>query len=189
MHHILEQHIRSKLGNDTSGLEEVISYFKPMELKRNDYLLREGELCRYCYFIVSGGIQVFTIDTAGNETTRDFILEEQWLMEINSFLQQIPAKEFFRTIEASQVLAINRDHFMELSARFPQFEKMYRQILELSYANSVYRLNTFVSMDALERLQWVMNHQPKLFTRLSSKMIASYLGISPETYTRLKGKL
>lgn len=189
MHHILEQHIRSKLGNDTAGLEEVITYFKPMVLKRNEYLLREGDLCRHCYFIVAGTIQVFIIDAAGNETTRDFILEEQWLMEINSFLQQVPAKEFFRSTEPVQLLAINRDHFMELSARFPQFEKMYRQILELSYANSIYRINTFVSMDALERLRWMMDNQPKLFTRLSSKMIASYLGISPETYTRLKGKL
>ncbi len=186
---ILEQHIRSKLGNDTAGLEEVISYFKPIHLKRNDYLLREGELCRHCYFIVGGAIQVFTIDAAGNETTRDFILEENWLMEINSFLQQVPSREFFRAIETSKVLAVSREHFMELSARFPQFEKMYRQILELSYSNSVYRINTFVAMDAMERLRWMMDNQPKLFTRLSSKLIASYLGISPETYTRLKGKL
>ena len=189
MHQVLEQHIRAKLGTDTAGLEEVISYFQPLELKRNDYLLREGELCRSCYFIVNGVIQVFTIDAVGNETTRDFILEEHWLMDINSFLQQIPSKEFFRAAEPSQVLHISREHFMDLSARFPQFEKMYRQILELSYANSVYRINSFVSMDALERLRWMMDHQPKLFTRLSSKMIASYLGISPETYTRLKGKL
>lgn len=186
---ILEQHIKAKLGNDTGGLDEVLSYFKPLELKRNEYLLREGEICRSCYFIAQGGIQVFTIDAVGNETTRDFILEEQWLMEINSFLQQIPSKEFFRTIEPTSILSISREHFMDLSARFPQFEKMYRQILELSYSNSVYRINTFVSMDALERLRWMMDNQPKLFTRLSSKMIASYLGISPETYTRLKGKL
>ncbi len=189
MHKKLEQHIRSKLGNDTAGLDEVISYFKPMVLKRNDYLLKEGEFCRNCYFIVEGAIQVFTIDAGGNDTTRDFILEEQWLMEINSFLQQVPAREFFKAIEPTLLLAISRDHFMELSARFPQFEKMYRQILELSYSNSVYRINTFVAMDALERLRWMMDNQPKLFTRLSSKMIASYLGISPETYTRLKGKL
>lgn len=94
MHKILEQHIRSKLGNDTAGLEEVITYFKPMQLKRNEYLLREGELCRYCYFIVGGAVQAFTVDAGGNETTRDFILEEQWLMEINSFLQQVPQKSF-----------------------------------------------------------------------------------------------
>ena len=186
---ILAEHIKAKLGKDTDGLDEVLSYFKPIELKRNEYLLREGEICRSCCFIVQGGIQVFTIDATGNETTRDFILEEQWLMEINSFLQQIPAKEFFRAIEATSILSISRAHFIELSARFPQFEKMYRQILELSYSNSVYRINTFVSMDALERLRWMMDNQPKLFTRLSSKMIASYLGISPETYTRLKGKL
>lgn len=189
MHEILEQHIRSKLGNDTAGLGEVISYFKPMVLKRNDYLLREGALCRHCYFIVEGAIQVFTVDATGNETTRDFILEEQWLMEINSFLQQVPSREFFRAIEATKVLAVSREHFMELSSRFPQFEKMYRQILELSYSHSVYRINTFVGMDALDRLRWMMDNQPKLFTRLSSKLIASYLGISPETYTRLKGKL
>ncbi|WP_229216687.1 hypothetical protein [Dyadobacter sp. 3J3] len=71
----------------------------------------------------------------------------------------------------------------------PQFDKVYKQILEASYANSVYRINTFVSLTALERIKWLMEYRPKLMSRLSSKLIASYLGISQETFSRLKGKL
>jgi hypothetical protein len=71
----------------------------------------------------------------------------------------------------------------------PQFDKVYKQILEASYANSVYRLNSFVALSALDRIKWLMQHRPELMTRLSSKLIASYLGISGETYSRLKAKL
>ncbi len=185
----LEQHIKERLGNDIAGLDEVLSHFKPTQWKRNEYLLREGEICRYCYFVAAGAVQVFTIDDNGNETTRDFVIENNWVMEIQSFMSQQPGKENLRAIEPSDILAISRDSFMLLSAKIPQFEKVYRQILELSYTNSVYRLNTFVSMDALQRLKWISDNQPHLLTRLSSKMIASYLGISAETLTRLKGKL
>jgi CRP-like cAMP-binding protein len=70
----------------------------------------------------------------------------------------------------------------------PQFDKVYKQILEASYANSVYRLNSFVSLSALDRIKWMMQYRPELMVRLSSKLIASYLGISGETFSRLKAK-
>jgi CRP-like cAMP-binding protein len=71
----------------------------------------------------------------------------------------------------------------------PQFDKVYKQILEASYANSVYRINTFVSLTALERIKWLMDYRPMLMARLSSKLIASYLGISQETFSRLKARI
>jgi len=70
-----------------------------------------------------------------------------------------------------------------------QFDKVYKEILEASYANSVYRINTFVSLSALERIKWMMQHRPTLMTRLSSKLIASYLGINKDVFSRLKAKL
>jgi CRP-like cAMP-binding protein len=73
--------------------------------------------------------------------------------------------------------------------RIPQFDSVYKQILEASYANSVYRLNTFVSLSALERIKWLMENRPRLAARLSSKILASYLGISQETFSRLRGKV
>jgi hypothetical protein len=71
----------------------------------------------------------------------------------------------------------------------PPFGKVYKQILEASYANSVYRINTLVSLTALEKIKWLMDKRPVLMQRVSSKILASYLGISQETYSRLKQKV
>jgi len=189
MKEVLKAHILQKLGDNITYLEEVLNCFQPIRYKRNEMILREGEICRYCNFIVKGCVQVFVYDREGNEMTRDFTVEEGWVMEINSFAQQIPARENLRAVEPTHVLAISPADFQSMMQLAPQFGMIYRQIMEMSYTNSVFRLNTFIAMDGLERLKWAMEHQPKLMTRLSGKAIASYLGISPETLTRLKAKL
>jgi CRP-like cAMP-binding protein len=186
---ILEHHIRARIGQDTQGLDTVLSMFKPIKLKRHHLLLSQGEVCRWCYFVAKGCVQVFVYDDNGNENIRDFALEQSWLTDINSFTHQTPSSEFFRTVEASELLAISKEDFQTMLTRIPQFERVYRSILEQSYANSVYRINTLVSLNALDRVRWVIEHQPKLLTRLPNKLVASYLGISPETLSRLKAKL
>lgn len=92
-------------------------------------------------------------------------------------------------MEESELLAIDQASFRNMMMKIPQFDAIYKQILEASYANSVYRLNTFISMSALERIKWLMTYRPGLMSRLSSKLIASYLGISQETFSRLKAKI
>jgi CRP-like cAMP-binding protein len=189
MHEILSAHIRSRLGDSPPDLDTVLSRFVHRSFKRGSMLLQAGEVCRECLFVVQGCIQVFVYDSEGNEMTRDFAPEESWLVEISSFMQQVPAQESFRAIERTEVLAISLEDFREMMALVPPFEQMYRKIMERSYANSVFRINTFIAMDGLERLKWMIANQPRLMTRLSSRAIASYLGISPETLSRLKAKL
>lgn len=92
-------------------------------------------------------------------------------------------------MEPCKLLRIHYDSFQQLEASVPQFASIYKQILEVSYNNTVYRVNTLTSMDALERIRWMMENKPKIISRLSSKLIASYLGISAETLTRLKPKI
>jgi CRP-like cAMP-binding protein len=67
---ILQQHLVSRLGADVTGLDEVLHQFKPVTVKRNEVLLREGEVCRHVYFVAKGCLQVFTIDAVGTETIR-----------------------------------------------------------------------------------------------------------------------
>lgn len=186
---ILKQHLIERLGGNTHNLDLVLSKFKPIQAKRNEMLLTQGEVCRYCYFVASGSIQVFVYDTAGNESTRDIVFENNWVTELNSFGKQVPAIENLRAIEPTGLLAINYESFGQMMQTVPQFETVYRQIMELSYANSVFRINSFVAMDATERLQWLAEHRPKILARVSNKMVASYLGISPETLSRVKAKL
>lgn len=184
----LKDHIVQRLGSDIANLDRVLQQFEERSVKRNEILLREGEVCRYVYFVAAGCLQVF-VNEDGNERTRDIVTEDNWCSELMSFGQQQPARENIRAVEPSQLYAIDYAGFGKMMSAVPQFDKVYRQILEQSYANSVYRLNTFVSLSALDRIKWLMEHRPALMTRLSSKLIASYLGINKDVYSRLKAQL
>lgn len=186
---VLRQHIIKRLGKDIDNLDLVLTKFKPIETKRNEQLVTQGEVCKYVYFIAKGCLQVYVYDSEMNETTRDLIIEDNWCSELISFGSGQPANENIRTVEPSEILAISRKEFQEMMETVPQFDKVYKQILEASYANSVYRINTFVSLSALDRIKWLMQNRPTLMTRLSSKLIASYLGINKDVFSRLKAKL
>lgn len=184
----LEQHIRGRIRTDEQQLATVLAHFTLVRVKRNQLLVRQGDVCRWCYFVAKGCVQVFTYDSQGEESTRDLIVDNNWVTELFSFGNQLPANENLRAVEPGYLLAISYDSFQKMVQTVPPFEQIYRQIIEQSYVNSVFRLNSFVAMNALERIQWMQEYQPKLVSRLSSKLIASYLGISPETYSRLKAK-
>ncbi|MFP5039902.1 Crp/Fnr family transcriptional regulator [Parasediminibacterium sp. JCM 36343] len=186
---ILRQHIIGRLGTDIDNLDAVLHCFKPLKVDRNKFLVREGEVCKYVYFIAKGCLQVFVYDHDMNETTRDIVTEGTWCSELISFGSGKPATENIKTIEPCDLLAIDRQGFQKMMETVPQFDKVYKQILETSYANSVYRINTFVALSALDRIKWLMEFRPKLMTRVSSKLIASYLGINKDVFSRLKAKL
>lgn len=186
---ILRNHIIKRLGNDLENLDKVLATFKHIKIRRNEQLVQQGTVCKYVYFIAKGCLQVYVYDKDFNETTRDIVIEDNWCSELLSFGSGHPATENIRAVESCELFAIDRQSFQTMMETVPQFDKVYKQILEASYANSVYRINTFVSLTALERIQWLMEYRPLLMTRLSSKLIASYLGINKDVFSRLKAKL
>lgn len=186
---VLRNHIISRLGRDLDNLDKVLSTFKQITTKRNELLLEQGEICKYVYFIAKGCLQVYVHDKDFNETTQDIVIEDNWCSELLSFGTCNPSNENIRTVDPCELFAIDRQSFQIMMETVPQFDKIYKQILEASYANSVYRLNAFVSLSALERIKWLMEYRPMLMTRLSSKLIASYLGINKDVFSRLKAKL
>lgn len=185
----LKRHVRDRLGDDIAHLNEVLAQFRLESVKRNVVLLNAGEVCNKVYFVVKGALQVFVIDEEGNETTRDIVTEDQWCSELMSFGQMQPALENIRTIEPCVLLSIDRPSFQKMMESVPPFDKVYRQVLEASYANSVYRINTFVAMSALQRLQWLAENKPGWLQRFSSRLLASYLGIHKDVFSRLRPKL
>lgn len=186
---VLRQHITNRLGNDLEHLDEVLAAFRHVQVKRNEHLLQQGDVCHYVYFVAKGCLQVYVYDKEANETTRDIVIEDNWCSELLSFGSGNPATENIRAVEPCELFAIDRQAFQTMIETVPQFDKVYKQILEASYANSVYRINAFVSLTALERIKWVMEYRPMLMSRLSSKLIASYLGINKDVFSRLKAKL
>lgn len=185
----LRAHLTERLGKDVENLDTVLSHFKSIKFERNQLLVQQGEICKQVYFISKGCLQVFTYDNEMNETTRDIVTEGTWCSELVSFSSGQPAKENIRTVEACELLAIDKHNFQAMMQTTPQFDRVYKQILEASYANSVYRINTLVSLSALDRIKWLMQKRPQLMIRVSSKLIASYLGINKDVFSRLKAKL
>lgn len=185
----LKQYITSELGSEPDNLEYVLSKFKYLKVKRNTQILTQGEICKYIYFVSEGCLQSYIIDTKMNENTREIVTEGNWHNDLRSFNKVEPAIENIRTIEPSQLYQLNKNDFEELIETVPRFGKVYQKILEAYYTNAVYRINTFISLSALDRFKWFSKHRPSLMTRISSKIIASYLGINKDVFSRLKAKL
>lgn len=185
----LEKHIIQNLGKRPDNLDKVLNHFEIIAVIKGEHLLEKDKVCKYVYFIVSGCVQVYIFDKNGNESTRSFYFENNWVTDIFGFQNQKPSSEFIKCIEPCSLLRIHFNDFQTLCKEVPQFDSLYKQILEASYNNTVFRVNTLTSLNALERVQWLMESKPLIMTRLSSKLIASYLGISAETLTRLKSKI
>lgn len=189
MYQILKKFIKERNEIDEDILNEICSYFKLRKTKRNEILLDYHELAKHYYFINKGIIRLFTISKDGIENTRYFAFEENFVTALPSFIDQQPAEEYLQTIEQSELLYISRADFYHLVNTIPQFAKIYLEILELGFIMAQKRIYGFQGFDALEKVKWVIKYQPKLLLHVSNKMVASYLGISSSTLSRLKSKL
>jgi CRP-like cAMP-binding protein len=189
MYSILEDFVKSKGEIDAKPLAEICSYFKCIKTKRNEILLNYHQVSKHYYFINKGCIRLFTTDKYGNENSRYFAFEENFATALPSFINQQPAEEYLQTIEKSELLRISRTDFYYLTNKIPQFARIYTEILELGFIMAQKRIYGFQGDDALTKLKWVMKYQPQLLLRVPNKMVASYLGLSPSTLSRMKSKL
>lgn len=189
MYSSLKNFIRSKAEIDDQTLEEVCSYFYIIKTKRNEILLDFDQIAKHYYFVNKGSVRLFTYTKEGIEISRYFAFEGNFVTALPSFIDQLPAEEFLQTIEKSELLCISRADFYYFVNKLPQFAKIYTEILELGFITAQKRIYGFQGFDALEKVRWVIKNQPKLLRRVSNKMAASYLGITPSTLSRIKSKL
>lgn len=189
MFDILEKFLKRKTDVDDLTLKKIISYFKIIHTKRNQILLSSDEICKNYYFINKGCIRLFTTDKEGNENSRYFAFKENFATALPSFIDQKPAEEYLQTIQKSELLYISRTDFYYLVSTVPQFAKIYTEILEHGFIMAQKRIYGFQGFDATEKVKWIIKHQPELLLNVSNKMVASYLGISPSTLSRIKSRL
>lgn len=189
MYRQLEKYLKARTEIDDETQSYISSYFKLKKTKRNEFLLKEGEICKHFYFVNKGCIRLFSVNKEGEEATRYFHFEDTFGTALSSFINQKPAFEFMQTIEPSELLVITHADYFHLVETVPQFGFVYKEILELAYIRSQERIYCFQGLDAIEKVRWALNNQTKLLTRLSNKMVASYLGLTPQTLSRLKSKV
>ena len=189
MYDQIEQYLKERTNINGVSLQEVVSHFKPLKTKRNEVLCRTGQVCKNFYFINKGCLRMYEIDKKGNEVTGYFALEDQIMSAITSFVLQQPSRDFLVSVEPSELLIISRDSFFKLIDTIPEFRDVYNQFMQFAFIHSQMRIYSFLGMEGIDKLRWVMEHEPKLLTRISSKAVASYLGMTNSTLSKLRAQL
>jgi len=189
MYRQLEQYLRNQTNISDESFQVVTSHFKPLKTKRNEILCSIGQVCKNFYFINEGCLRMYEIDNKGNEVTGYFALEDQIMSAVTSFVLQKPSRDFLVSIVPSDLLVISRDSFYKLIETVPEFREVYNKFMEFAFIHSQMRIYSFLGMEGIDKLRWVMEHEPKLLTRISSKAVASYLGMTNSTLSKLRAQL
>jgi CRP-like cAMP-binding protein len=185
----ISRYITTRIEVSDEELKMILSYFKPLRATKNEILVSEGQTSQRTFFVGQGCIRIYFINEEGHEATRYFAFENDLAAALMSFITHKPSPEYLQSVENSELLYMEHDDFFHLLKIIPSWEKFYRSFLEKAYVNNTNRLMSFFTMNATERYARLLIDNPELPKRLSNKMVASYLNLSPETLSRLKSKL
>ncbi len=165
--------------------EKIRKYGKPLSVDAETILLRGDEKAKDAYYIVSGGIRLFFY-TEDSEVTLVFFFENTIVSSFSSFREGTPSVYWLETIEKSELIAIPRTGISQLLQDFPDLTALYITGLEDRLSSYIKRLNTLLAMDAKKRYRQLVLERPDIIQRVQQKYIASYIGIKPESLSRIR---
>ena len=166
-----------------------ITLLQSKSLMEGEFLLREGDVCRYETFVTRGCLKTYYLDENGFEHIIDFSIEEWWANDLESFFTQTAATSNIKAIENTDVLQISKNNLELLYQKIPKFERFFRLLFQNAYITQREQINVTLSTPAEERYLLFIKRKPYAEKRFSQKDIASYLGITPQFLSALKKKI
>ncbi|UOE50852.1 Crp/Fnr family transcriptional regulator [Mucilaginibacter sp. SMC90] len=180
----LLQHI--ELNEHDFALLET--YAHPKKLRKRQYLLQEGDVCRYNCFITHGLMRMYAVDQKGEEHVIRFASENWWISDRESIISGLPSRFNIDAIEDTEVLLFDKASIDLLMHQIPSFGKLITDMLNKSFVTFQNRVHESISYNAEEKYTKFVERYPAFALRVPQAMIASYLGIKPETLSRLRSK-
>lgn len=166
-----------------------ISLLQPKNYKRKQALLQEGQVCKYSTFVTTGCLRGFTVDHNADEHVLNFAPVGWWIADMYSLLTQKPGILNIEALEDTEVLLLSKANQEKLYTEIPQFERFFRIITENSLVSYQQRLLDNLSLTAEERYHNFCKRYPTLIYALPKKQIASYIGVTPEFFSRMQHKI
>jgi CRP-like cAMP-binding protein len=164
------------------------SILRVKKLKKKQYLLQEGDVCRYEFFVNKGCLRTYSIDEKGQEHIVQFAIEDWWIGDMYSFLTQTPARYTIDALEDSEIFCFEKNALDDLFQKVPKFERFFRLLLQNAFISMQERIIGNLSKTADERYCNFIDKYPLMEKRLPLKQIAAYLGITPESLSRIRSQ-
>ena len=189
MYDIFFRSLKSKVDFSEADLAVIRDQLTPKKLRKKQYLLQEGDVCKFIAFVEKGVMKSYTIDEKGVESIIQFAVEEWLISDLFSFLTSEPATYNIDAIEDCELVLISKTAHEELLRTLPKYETWIRLQLTNAYIALQRRLTSIISLSLEERYQYFSTLYPELLQRVPQHMIASYMGLTPETLSRVRRKI
>lgn len=173
-------------SEEEAFLESKVIYKKYL---KGQYIVKQGDICKYECFVISGCTKTFHLDDHGQEHIVLFSIKDWWTSDMGSFIAQRPAEFNIQCMENTELILFPYDVMEELYSEIPKLERFFRQIIERVLVTSQKRIVRIFSLSAKDRYLYFKNKYPRVEKLIPKHMVASYLGITTEFLTVIKQQL
>lgn len=169
--------------------ELILNAFSRKDFRDGDVLFRGGKICQELFFVLNGVLRIMVTNEKGNEVTHYFLKENQFCTILNSFNSQVAARESICAACPVQVLVVGRTELLALYTRVPYLRSAIDTIMNRGLLEKIQIRNAYLGQDSATRYQQFLMRQSDIATRVQLADIASYLGITPQSLSRIRRNL
>lgn len=180
----LRKHIERITSLTDQEFTFILSHFTRRKLKKYQFVIQEGDLVQFDFFVVKGLLKACHTDQEGKEHILQFAMEEGWISDYQAYFNQTQATLTVDCIEDSEFLCISLENREKLCTGMSKMEYFFRKTSNDGYVALQRRILCFLNHNAKDRYERVLQQNPSLFQRVPKSLIASYLGVSRETLSR-----
>jgi len=172
-----------------TGAKQIAAHFHQKILYKNDYLLKAGQVSNEYVFVESGFLRLFAYDVDGNDVTTGFCSSNQIVFEVSSYFNRTPSKEYIQALTDCRGWFITFDELNNLFHTMPEFREFGRSILVKAFAGLKVRMLSMITESAEERYANLLKSNPEIVQNAPLKTIASYLGITDTSLSRIRKEM
>lgn len=188
-HFSLYSYLSSNVTTSPELLQGLLQQFKVKQVTKGSYLLKEGDKCRHVFYVEKGLLRQYTIDVKGKEHIIQFAPERWFISDRESTYFDEPSSYFIQALEDSKVVFLDEEAFMKLMHSSEKFITFNNRLLHNHIRQLQRRINGLLSATAEERYLDFIELYPDILLRVPQSMVASYLGIAPESLSRIRKQL
>ena len=183
-----KKHLDKFIKISDDEFADITGYFEQQTLKKKENVLTEGQICKASYFVLDGILRKFFINEKGVQQTTEFAIENWWMTETFSYINQTATEFYIQAVLPTEVLVIRQHALDDLLEKHPVMEKYFRMVYQKAYAAAQMRVKLLYEHSREELYRQFLKNQPAFLQRVPQYLVASYLGFTPEYLSEIRKK-